>query len=707
MTTSARERRCGAALLPTITAAMIAAMFSGNVPGAFHDPSDMATMYQDSTGATPVNTLEQPVGLILDRSAHAALTVNLAPALVDANYPTVSGSPSLVFNGTSVSMVSASTGGRGAANKLVIGKVYRAEMEVYEYTSGSFYMPYDGSGGNSKLVARKGVFSHTFRATTTSIYLYSADFIGKVRNVTIYELPATEKLTNSTFNVDLAGWTTPVTGAGTVVWASGGTVRLDSGPSAGDVARLRQSFTSKVGQWYEFTMTVSNWAGVTVNSQVAIGSDTSGGSQYATVGISANGIVRRIFQSTGTTVGLAFYIGNSDGTPSGLNLDNVYIREVAGQAAFQSVSAARPVLSARRNMLLQTEAITNASWAKTTSGTGTAPVVTDNYGVAPDGTTTAARVQLAMNGGTTTSDYSTLYQTVTVVSGGHYAYGVWLKTNDGTSKIIQLRDDNALIVNALITVTNTWQFFQVNGTASTTTSNMRLWLRGAQGTADSADLLMWHPQFEVGLAVDRYQRVATTTDYDALGFPMYLRYDGAQSALTTGLIDMTASPYLAVAVAGMVSATAYNTIVAGGATAVADGRWGITFNDVASSGRSLFFRRGDAAQQYKSDGVSITYQVPRRFTLLAQSNFADGAAATGISLRGDALVGSASTGAAVTARAGYVNEAIYIGSRGSPPSSFFGGHIYGQVILNRALTPHECLVLERYLAQLQVVAPIT
>jgi hypothetical protein len=706
MTTSARSRRSGAALLPTVTAALIAAMFSGNVPGAFHDPSDMSTMYQDSIGSTPVTGLEQPVGLILDRSAHAVLSVNLAPTLTEANWPTVSGSPSLVFSGTTVSLTSASTGGRGAVGRLTIGKVYRAEMEVYEYTSGSFYMPYDGSGGNGRLVARKGVFSHTFRATTTSIYLYSTDFIGKVRNVTVSELPVVEKLTNSTFNVDLTGWTTPVTGGGTAVWASGGTVRLDSGPTVGDVSRLRQSFTSKVGQWYELTMTVSSWTGLAVNTQVAIGADSSGSATYGSIAVAANGVVRRIFQSTGTTVGLAFYIGNSDGTPSGFNLDNVYIREVSGQAAFQTTVAARPTLSARRNMFLQTEAITNAAWVKTTTGTASAPVVTDNFGVAPDGTTTAARVQLALNGGTTTSDYCTLYQSVAVVTGGRYAYGVWLKTNDGTTKIVQLRDDNSLISNTLLTVTDTWQFFQVNGTTTTATNTTRLWLRGAQGTADSADLLMWHPQFEVGAAVDRYQRVAATNDYDALGFPMYLRFDGVDDAMATGLIDMTASPYLAVAMAGMVSATAYNTIVAGGATAVADGRWGITFNDVASSGKSLFFRRGDAGQQYKSDGVSLTYQVPRRFTLLALADFTDGVAGTGISLRGDALVGSAGSGAAVTPRAGYVNEAIYFGSRGSPASSFFGGQIYGQVILNRALTPHECLVLERFAAQLQVVAPL-
>ena len=36
--------------------------------GAWFDPEDMSTMYQDSTGTTPVTALEQPVGLWLDKS---------------------------------------------------------------------------------------------------------------------------------------------------------------------------------------------------------------------------------------------------------------------------------------------------------------------------------------------------------------------------------------------------------------------------------------------------------------------------------------------------------------------------------------------------------------------------------------------------------------------------------------------------------------
>ena len=43
-------------------------LFANNEQGAWYDPSDFSTLYQTSTGTTPVTAVEQPVGLMLDRS---------------------------------------------------------------------------------------------------------------------------------------------------------------------------------------------------------------------------------------------------------------------------------------------------------------------------------------------------------------------------------------------------------------------------------------------------------------------------------------------------------------------------------------------------------------------------------------------------------------------------------------------------------------
>lgn len=51
-------------------AAQIAALFAAGEQGAWYDTSDFSTLFQDSAGTTPVTTVGQPVGLILDKSGN-------------------------------------------------------------------------------------------------------------------------------------------------------------------------------------------------------------------------------------------------------------------------------------------------------------------------------------------------------------------------------------------------------------------------------------------------------------------------------------------------------------------------------------------------------------------------------------------------------------------------------------------------------------
>lgn len=43
-------------------------LFSSGEQGAWYDPSDLATMFQDAAGTTPVTAADQPVGLMRDKS---------------------------------------------------------------------------------------------------------------------------------------------------------------------------------------------------------------------------------------------------------------------------------------------------------------------------------------------------------------------------------------------------------------------------------------------------------------------------------------------------------------------------------------------------------------------------------------------------------------------------------------------------------------
>ena len=43
-------------------------LFAAGEQGAWYDPSDYSTLFQDSAGTTPVTAVEQSVGLMLDKS---------------------------------------------------------------------------------------------------------------------------------------------------------------------------------------------------------------------------------------------------------------------------------------------------------------------------------------------------------------------------------------------------------------------------------------------------------------------------------------------------------------------------------------------------------------------------------------------------------------------------------------------------------------
>ena len=50
--------------------AAIAALFAAGEQGAWYDPSDLSTLFQDSLGATPVTDIGQPVGMMKDKSGN-------------------------------------------------------------------------------------------------------------------------------------------------------------------------------------------------------------------------------------------------------------------------------------------------------------------------------------------------------------------------------------------------------------------------------------------------------------------------------------------------------------------------------------------------------------------------------------------------------------------------------------------------------------
>ena len=89
-------------------ASQIAGLFAQGEVGAWYDPSDIATLFQDSAGTTPVTATGQPVGKILDKSGRANHATQATAASRPVLQQDATGRYYLDFDGVDDSLATAS-----------------------------------------------------------------------------------------------------------------------------------------------------------------------------------------------------------------------------------------------------------------------------------------------------------------------------------------------------------------------------------------------------------------------------------------------------------------------------------------------------------------------------------------------------------------------------------------------------------------------
>jgi len=120
-------------------------LFDNGEEGAWYDPSDLSTMFQDSAGTTPVTADGQPVGLILDKSQGLALGPEL---IVNGDFASGAGwdlsggsivAQQCVFN-------AAPSGAYAYQYSSNTPMVFRGRFDASNYTQGGFRLFAGGSG---------------------------------------------------------------------------------------------------------------------------------------------------------------------------------------------------------------------------------------------------------------------------------------------------------------------------------------------------------------------------------------------------------------------------------------------------------------------------------------------------------------------------------------------------------------------------------
>jgi hypothetical protein len=502
-----------------------------------------------------------------------------------------------------------------------------------------------------------------------------------------------ERITNNTFATD-TDWTK---GTG---WSIGSGVATKT---AGSAAALSQSVTLVAGTTYRVVYTITRTAG-SVTAQFTGGSTVSGTAR------SAAGTFVDFLTAVSGNNSFEF---SADATFAG-TVDNVYVKAVSGNDAYQITSASRPTLRARYNLLTYSEQFDQGVWVK-----GSTTVVANN-GVAPDGTTTA---DLLYPNSTGTNRFVWISGGLPVVSGGTYTLTVYAKaagvnwlafgdlgagTPPANMPFFDLQNGvvgqvGSQFSSATITsVGGGWYRCSATGVRASTLLYPLYYLADGNNTATvtasgTNGVLLWGAQ--VFSAADQtstggaYQRIAAATDYVTVStmggtvFNPYLAFDGSDDSLLTNSVNFSATDKMT---------------VWGGVTKLSDAAVGTVAelsNGTPTDRFTLRAPQTAAANYGFTSGGSVgstaitsnTYATPTTNVLTGTGDIA----ADSVILRVNGI--QAATSSTDQGTGNYGNYPLYIGRRGGTTLPF-NGRLYQLIVRGAESTASQIGGTEQYVA---------
>lgn len=478
-----------------------------------------------------------------------------------------------------------------------------------------------------------------------------------------------ELVTNGGFTSDVSGWTN--VGSGTFVWSSGS--GLFTRTTFTDNAS--QSLSTTSGRFYLISFNVVSGS----NARVAFNTSATVGSVIAeNVGV---GTYSRIVQATSTTM----YIVLSASANVAIEYDNISIREVPGNHAYQTTSASRPTLaripsSGRRNLLTRTEEFDNAAWTKTSS--------TVTAGVSdPNGGSTAWTL-------TATGASGLVRQSISGLSGS-LSNSIWIRRRTGTGVVRFYTGAASSTQQMQSVITSDWQ--RLSTTPGTATGTGDQFGVICETSGDAVDI--WRPQLETGSTATNYQKVAATTDVTESGVSdlWHLVFDGSDDSLVTNAVDFSATDEMTVIAGVRKLSDAASGMVAELSATASSNAGSFNFLSPRANGEAslAFTLNGGSALNLRSyTGLAA----PRTDVISAtlDTTAADSAAAIAVRLNGAPTTGTEVVTAASTGNFG--SHVLNIGRR-NQASIPFNGHIYQLIIRGKTTPTGKLLEAERFVAR--------
>ena len=190
-----------------------ASLFANGEQGWWYDPSNFATLFQDSAGTTPVTAVEQPVGLQLDLSKGLVLGAELVTN-GDFSDPvttgwTVTGGTLSVVAGWLRLTSSVSPAFAAYSFPTVIGASYRFSGS-WRSSAGAWRLTIGTTAGGNQIYAPTAASSGSVdalfvaTATTTFVSVRSSTItigdIAEIDNISIKELPGNHRFQTTSAN---------------------------------------------------------------------------------------------------------------------------------------------------------------------------------------------------------------------------------------------------------------------------------------------------------------------------------------------------------------------------------------------------------------------------------------------------------------------------------------------------------------------------
>ena len=153
----------------------------------------------------------------------------------------------------------------------------------------------------------------------------------------------------------------------------------------------------------------------------------------------------------------------------------------------------------RSNLIPYSNGFDNVAWEKGGGGTASAPIVSANQGISPDGTNNAFKVDFNLNGGTSANDRCRLTELFTGTTATNYTFSYWIKAFNSSDigKVFNFNVDNVDNFGSIV-VTENWQRVVFTGQSINSPINSHIQIRGSYGTSGSVSILLYGFQAEAG-----------------------------------------------------------------------------------------------------------------------------------------------------------------------------------------------------------------